>query len=128
MVLVASASVEAFPLTQAKEVKLLHVPERSWIRAPSVLKLAPMLLNEIFTWTLCAVNLYHTSAPGVPAQVLATAGEEAVVYAKFPAVLLQEVSAIRVVACTQSSLTSGTRWVTQILKVQLQPVGSVVVE
>jgi hypothetical protein len=108
MVLVASASVEAFPLTQAKEVKLLHVPERSWIRAPSVLN--------------------HISAPGVPAQVLATAGEEAVVYAKFPAVLLQEVSAIRVVACTQSSLTSGTRWVTQILKVQLQPVGSVVVE
>jgi hypothetical protein len=77
---------------------------------------------------LCAVNLYHTSAPGVPAQVLATAGEEAVVYAKVPAVLLQVVSAVRVVTEAQSSLAGGTTWVTQILKLQLQPAGSVVAE
>jgi hypothetical protein len=84
--------------------------------------LAPILLNEIVLKGDVAVNTYHTSAPGVIMQLLATGGLETVAPAKVPPIFEQPAPAapgVKVTAAEQSSLAGGefgAGCVTQILK------------
>ena len=71
-----------------------------------------------------AMNLYHTSAPGVPAQELVIAGFDGLAEMKVPEVLVQVVPGVNVVAPVDSSFTGGS--CTQMLNVQLAPEGFVV--
>ena len=71
-----------------------------------------------------ATNLYHTSAPGIPAQELIIAGFDGLAKMKVPAVLVQVVPGVNVVAPVDSSLVGGS--CTQMLYVQLAPEGFVV--
>src|SRR5215217_4368269 len=118
---VLSESELVLPDVQATDVKLPHAPDSNWMEAPAVLKAEPMLPNVIFTCTLCATNLYHTSVPVVPVQVLdGTADAEGVAANKVPAVLEQVVPEAMVVTFAQLSFAGGGMgWVTQIEKVLL---------
>ena len=86
--------------------------------------LAPILLNVIVLNGDVAVNLYHTSAPGVAVQLLATVGLDTVAPARVPAggVPGQAVPApngVKVITPEQSSFAGGALGagcVTQISK------------
>src|SRR5687768_2010673 len=82
--------VDDVPLTQAREARDPQFPLYSCIRTPAAEKLEPMLLRAMVGLVVCAVNWYHTSPPGVPAQPELTAGEEAVAPESVPAVLEHE--------------------------------------
>ena len=72
--------------------------------------LVPMLLKEIVLKGDVAVKTYHASAPGVLAQLLATAGLETVAPANVPAVFEQAAPAapgVKVVAPEQLSFAGG---------------------
>ena len=77
-----------------------------------------MLLNEMVGYDVSATNLYQTSPPGVPVQVLAKfVGLETVAPNNVPLVFVQVVAEVNVVALAQSSLTGGgVGCVTQIVK------------
>ena len=84
-----------------------------------------MLLNVMVGKADVAVNLYHTSAPGVPEHPLETEGLDTVAPPKVPAVFTQDVPGVKLVAPEQLSLAGaalGEGSVTQILKVKATPV------
>ena len=68
------------------------------------LKLDPKLFKVIVAFDAGATKEYQTSPPGVPAQVLLTAGLELVEPDRVPVTLVQLVPAVNVVAFAQLSL------------------------
>jgi hypothetical protein len=72
-----------------------------------VVMFEPILLKEIVGYAVCATKKYHVSAPGVPLQVLATAGLEMVAEAKVPAVFTHVVPDVNDVAAEHASLEGG---------------------
>jgi hypothetical protein len=79
-------------LEQPSDVKVPPEKERSCIKG--LVKAEPTVLKLTVALPACAVNRYHTSAPGVPAQVLVTTGEEAVPPESVPAVLVHVVEEV----------------------------------
>ena len=87
--------------------------------------LEPTLLNVMVGKAAVAVNLYQTSAPGVPEHELETDGLDTVAPASVPAVLTQDVPGVKTVAPAQLSLAGAaltvTVSVTHILYVGVAP-------
>jgi hypothetical protein len=83
-------TVSDVPVTQPSEVKVPPEKESNWMFG--LVKAEPTELKVIVALLACATNWYHTSAPGVPAHVLATAGEDAVAPESIPVVLVHVVA------------------------------------
>ena len=96
------------PDTQFTDVNAPQLPLKSCNRTPAEENAEPMLLKLIVVFEARAVKLYHTSPPGVPAQVLDTAGVDAVEPASVPAVFEQVELGASVVALLQRSLEGGS--------------------
>jgi hypothetical protein len=89
------------PLVQA-----MDVPEQPLKSSkPGLVKLEPMTFKLMAGLADCATNLYHTSYPMVPAQLLPP---EEVDRATPPVVLEQEVADVSDIALLQSSLLGGS--------------------
>jgi len=99
-----------------------HAPENNCIY--DVHTLEPTLFKVIVGNADVAVNMYQTSAPGVPEHVLATDGLDTVAPANVPAVAEQDVPGVKTIAPAQLSLEGaafGEGSVTQILKAKSKP-------
>ena len=110
------------PLTQANSVNEPQAPENNCIY--EVQRLDPTLLKVIVGKDDVAVNLYQTSAPGVPEHELATDGLDTVAPANVPAVLPQDITGVNIIAPAQLSfagaaLAAGS--VIHISKVGVEP-------
>ena len=90
---------------QPYEVKLPHAPDNNCKYGEE--KLDPVLLKLIVGNADGAINLYQTSAPGVPEQVEGTTVDDAVAPDKVPLVLVHVVEPVNQVALLQLSFEGG---------------------
>ena len=109
-------NVLAVPELQAIEVKLPQVPENNSITVPEVLRLLPMLLNEIVVLACTAVKLYQTSSSAEPPHE-GVATPEFVLATIVPAVTAQDVFDVSEVADAQLSFEGDGIVVTQTVNV-----------